>query len=164
LKRFPEVNELPAICQFLIILILAFSVIFMLGSLTESYSKKNDSIHISVINASFIPLTNTNANQVKVNIEYNIEDEKMQNQLINAVMEVYATNGTLIRTTSIGSGFAVQSEGEKVLKTTVHDKSLKTVSIKIFFTDLTKKTALSNVITKNLKLEEDSKNPLKLLL
>jgi hypothetical protein len=126
----------------------------MLSSVTESYSKKNDSIHISVINSSFIPLTNTDANQVKVNIEYNIEDEKIQNQLINAVMEVYATNGTLIRTTSTGSGFAVQSEGEKVLKTTLHDKSLKTVSIKIVFTDLTKKTPLSNVITKNLKLEE----------
>ena len=164
MKRFTEANELPAICQFLIILTLAFSVIIMLSSLTESYSKKNDSIHISVINASFIPLTNTNANQVKVNIEYNIEDEKMQNQLINAVMEVYATNGTLIRTTSIGSGFAVQSEGEKVLKTSLHDKSLKTVSIKILFTDLTKKTALSNVITKNLKLEEASKNRLKIVL
>lgn len=90
----------------------------MLNSVTKSFSEKSEPIHISVVNASFNPLTNTDANQIKANIEYSLEDEKMQNQLINAVMEVYATNGTLIRTTSIGSAFAVQSEGEKVLKTT----------------------------------------------
>lgn len=136
----------------------------MLNSVTKSFSEKSEPIHISVVNASFNPLTNTDANQIKANIEYSLEDEKMQNQLINAVMEVYATNGTLIRTTSIGSAFAVQNEGEKVLKTTFHDKSLKSVSIKITFTDLTKKSPLSNVITKNLKLEETSGNRLKMIL
>ena len=51
----------------------------------------------------------------------------MQNQLINAVMEVYVSNGTLIRT-STASGFTLQSEGgEQVLRTTLHDKSLESV-------------------------------------
>jgi hypothetical protein len=126
----------------------------MLTSVTESFSKKSGYIDISVVNSSFIPLTNNDANQVKANVVYTLEDEKMQNQLINAVMEVYAPNGTLIKTTSIGSGFALQSDGgEQVLKTTLRGKPLQSVSIKIVLTDLSKKTPLSNEITDDLKLE-----------
>ena len=140
-----------------LILTLAFSIFIMLTSVTETFSQKSGSIDISVVNSSFIPLTKTDANQVKVNVEYALEDEKIQNQLINAVMEVYAPNGTLIKTTSIGSGFALQSDGgEKVLRTTLHDKSLQSVSIKILLTDLSKKTPLSNEINDDLKLEEAS--------
>ena len=147
---------LPTTPAFLIIFAMAFSIFIMLTNVTESFSQKDGSIDISVVNSSFIPLTNTNANQVKVNVEYTLEDEKMENQIINAVMEVYASNGTLIRT-STASGFTLQSDGgEQVLRTTLHDKSLQSVSIKIVFTDLTKKTPLSNAITDDLKLEEAS--------
>ena len=135
---------------------LAFTMFVMLTSIQESFSEKTGSIDISVVNSSFIPLTNADANQVKVNVEYTLEDEKMQNQLINAVMEVYASNGTLIRT-STASGFTLQSDGGKqVLRTTLHDKSLESVSIEIVFTDVTKKIPLSNTITDDLKLEEGS--------
>ena len=130
---------LPTTPAFLIIFAMAFSIFIMLTNVTESFSQKDGSIDISVVNSSFIPLTNTNANQVKVNVEYTLEDEKMENQIINAVMEVYASNGTLVRT-STASGFTLQSDGGKqVLRTTLHDKSLQSVSIKIVFTDLTKK-------------------------
>ena len=71
-------------------------------------------------------------------------------------MEVYVSNGTLIRT-STANGFTLQSDGgEQVLRTTLHDKSLQRVSIKIVFTDLTKKIPLSNSITDDLKLKEAS--------
>ena len=151
-------NRLPTAPRSLIIMTLVFSIFIMLTNVTESFSQKSGSIDISVVNSSFIPLTNTDANQVKVNVEYTLEDEKMQNQIINAVMEVYAPNGTLIRTTSIASGFTLQSDGggQQVLRTTLHDKSLQSVSIKIVLTDLSKKTPLSNEITDDLKLEEDS--------
>ena len=123
---------------------MAFSIFIMLTSVTESFSQKDESIDISVVNSRFIPLTNTEANQVKVAVEYTLEDEKIQNQIINAVMEVYASNGTLIRT-STASGFPLQSEGgEQVLRTTLHDKSLQSVSIKIVFIDLSKEIPLSN--------------------
>jgi len=126
----------------------------MLGSITESFAEKNGSIDISLVNSSFVPLSNADANQVKASIDYTLKKEKMQNQLINAVMEVYAPNGTLIRTTSIGSGFTLQSDGgEQVLRTAIHDESLKRVSIKVVFTDLSKKIPLSNTITDDLKLE-----------
>lgn len=142
---------------FIIVLTLAFSMFVMLGSITESFAEKNGSIDISLVNSSFIPLSNADANQVKASIEYTLEKEIMQNQLINAVMEVYAPNGTLIRTTSIGSGFTLQSAGgEQVLRTTIQDESLQRVSIKVVFTDLSKKIPLSNTISDNLKLESVS--------
>lgn len=73
-------------------------------------------------------------------------------------MEVYAPNGTLIRTTSTGSGFTLQIEGgEQVLRTTIYDESLQKVSIKVMFTDLSKKIPLSNQITDDLKLENVGK-------
>jgi len=142
---------------FVIVLTLVFSIYVMLGSIIESFAEKNGSIDISLVNSSFVPLSNADANQVKASIDYTLEKEKMQNQLINAVMEVYAPNGTLIRTTSIGSGFTLQSDGgEQVLRTTIHDESLKRVSIKVVFTDLSKKIPLSNTITDDLKLESVS--------
>lgn len=149
-------STMPSTSQCLIILMggLSISILYLLGSITQSFSEKSGSIDISLINSSFIPLSNTEANQVKVNFEYTLENEKMQNQLINAVMELYAPNGTLIRTTSIASGFTLQTDGEQLLKTSFNDKSLQRVSIKIILTDLSKKIPLSNSITKDLKLEE----------
>lgn len=148
-------NWLSLNSRFLIVVALSFSMFLMLSSVQESFSGKTGSIDISLVNSSFIPLSNADANQVKAYVEYALENEKMQNQLVNAVMEVYASNGTLIRTTSIGNGFTLQNdEGEQALKTSVNDKSLDNVSLKIRFTDLSKKIPLSNVITKELKLQE----------
>jgi hypothetical protein len=108
-----------------------------------------------VSNSSFVPLTNTDANQVRVGVEYTIEDESVENEIINAVMKVYAPNGSLIRTTSIPSGFTAQSDGGvEVLRTTFLDKSMQSILANITFTDLTKKVPVSNVITVNLDLED----------
>jgi hypothetical protein len=152
-------GSMPSVSRCLIILTLGLSifVLYPLTSFPQSFSQKGGSIDISLLNSTFVPLTNSDANQVKVNVEYTIEDESIQNQIVNAVMEVYAPNGTLIRTTSIPSGFTVQSDGGvEVLRTTFRDKSLQSVSINIIFTDLTKKIALSNAITEDLELEETS--------
>jgi hypothetical protein len=66
-----------------LILTLAFSIFIMLTSATESFSQKSGSIDISVVNSSFIPLTNTDANQVKVNVEYALENTKSTNKRSN---------------------------------------------------------------------------------
>ena len=152
-QRMPSTSQ----CLIILMLGLSISVLYLLTSITPTFSEKSGSVDISVVNSSFVPLTNTDANQVKVNVEYTLEDEQMQNQLVNAVMEVYAPNGTLIRTTSIPSGFTLNSDGGvELLRTTFHDKSLQSVSINIVVTDLTKKTPLSNKITEDLDLENVS--------
>lgn len=148
-------DRLPKTYLFLIVLFSSLSLSFMLISMQQSFSEKTGSTDISLVNASFVPLSNTDANQIKANVEYTLEKEKMQNQLVNMVMEVYASNGSLIRTTSIGGGFTLQSNGgEHLLRTSINDKTLEDVSIKILLTDLSKKIPLSNTITKHLKLEQ----------
>lgn len=137
------------------VLVLSFFSFFPATSVTQSFAQNSERISISVSNSSFVPLTNTDANQVRVGVEYTIEDESIENEMINAVMKVYAPNGSLIRTTSIPSGFTVQGGGGvEVLKTTFLDKSMQSILANITFTDLTKKVLVSNVIAVNLDLEE----------
>lgn len=141
----------------LIILVLVLSLFsfFSPTSVTQSFAQNSERLSISVSNSSFVPLTNTDANQVRVGVEYTIEDDSVENEIINAVMKVYAPNGSLIRTTSIPSGFTAQGDGgEQVLRTTFVDKSMQNILANITFTDSTKRIPISNVITVNLDLEE----------
>jgi hypothetical protein len=128
---------------------------FVLGSAPSALAQGTPGITISAGNSSFTPLTNTDANQMRVNIEYAVEDESLQNQVINAVMAVFAPNGTLLKTTSFPSGFTAQSDGgTETLKTTFQDKSLTSVTANVTLTDITKSRSISNVLTINLDLEE----------
>ncbi len=139
----------------LFVLALSFFSFLPPASVTQSFAQIGERISISVSNSSFVPLTNTDANQVRVGIEYTIEDESIENEMINAVMKVYAPNGSLVRTTSNPSGFTAQGNGGvEELKTTFLDKSMQSILANITFTDLTKKVPVSNVITVNLDLEE----------
>ena len=75
--------------------------------------------------------------------------------MINAVMAVFAPNGSLLRTTSFPTGFTAQSGGGvQTLKTTFRDKSLESVMANITFTDLAKSKAVSNILTVNLDLKD----------
>jgi hypothetical protein len=135
--------------------LLTLGLSFMVGSAPPAFAQGTQGITISAGNSSFTPLTNTDANQMRVNIEYTVEDESLQNQVINAVMAVFAPNGTLLKTTSFPSGFTVQSDGgTETLKTTFQDKSLTSVTANVTFTDITKSKSISNVLTLNLDLEE----------
>ena len=119
------------------------------------FAQNKQGIVISIANSSYVPLTNTDANQVRVNVKYTIEDESLKNKKLNAVMKVTAPNGTLIRTTSIPGGFTAKSDGGiEALKTAFRDKLMEKVSANITVTDLTKKTPLSNAITLSLDLEK----------
>lgn len=143
----------------LFVLALSFFSFVPPTSVTQSFAQNSERISISVSNSSFVPLTNTDANQVRVGVEYTIEDESIENEVINAVMKVYAPNGSLIRTTSIPSGFTPQGDGGvQVLKTTFLDKSMQSILANITLTDLTKKVPVSNVIAVNLELEEPPAN------
>jgi len=139
----------------LFVLALSFFGFLPPTSVTQSFAQNSERISIALSNSSFVPLTNTDANQVRIGVEYTVEDETIQNEMINAVMKVYAPNGSLIRTTSIPSGFTPQADGGvEMLRTTFVDKSIQNILANITFTDLTKKVPISNVLTVNLDLEE----------
>jgi hypothetical protein len=131
-----------------------FGLNFIIDSAPSAFAQATQGITISAGNSSFVPLTNTDANQVRVNIAYSLEDESLENEMINAVMAVFAPNGTLLRTTSFPSGFTAQTDGEETLRTAFRDKSLTSVSANVTLTDLSKTKSLSNVLTVNLELEQ----------
>ncbi len=142
----------------MILLGLVLSVFVLYATTVSTHSslaQNSQGIVISLGNSSFVPLTNTDANQVRVNVKYTVEDESLKNKMINAVMAVFAPNGSLLRTTSFPSGFTAESDGGvQSLKTTFRDMSLQSVIANITFTDLTKSRALSNILTVNLDLKD----------
>ena len=131
-----------------------FAVNFIISSAPSASAQATQGLTISAGNSSFVPLTNTEANQVRVNIEYTVEDESLENEMVNAVMAVFAPNGTLLKTTSFPSGFTAQSDGVETLRTAFRDKSLTSVSANVTLTDLSKTRSISNVVTVNLELEQ----------
>lgn len=132
-----------------------FGLSSIIASAPSAFAQATQGITISAGNSSFVPLTNTDANQVRVNIEYTVEDESLNNQMINAVMAVFAPNGTLLRTTSFPSGFTAQADGGiETLRTAFPDKSLTSVTANVTLTDLSKTRSISNVLTVHLELEQ----------
>lgn len=137
-------------------LILSIFVFYPITSNTQSlFAQSKQGIIISLANSSFSPLTNTDANQLKVNVKYSIQDALLKNQKINAVMYVFAPNGTLLKISSFPSGFiATGNGGVEMLKSTFIDKLLKSVVANVTFTDLAKSKSLSNILTVKLPLKE----------
>lgn len=144
--------------KYMILLGIALSVLVLSVITTTSqttFAQNTKGIVISSSNSSFVALTNTDANQVRVNIKYTIDDDSLKNEKINAVMAVFAPNGTLIRTTSFPSGFTAESNGGvETLRTTIHDKSLRSVLTNVTFTDLTKTKSISNILSLTLDLKD----------
>jgi hypothetical protein len=64
-----------------------------------SYGAHGQEIPISLDSSLYIPLTG-GGNQVNVLAKYAVNDPSIINQMINSVMKVYTTNGTLIKTSS----------------------------------------------------------------
>ncbi len=77
--------------KYMIVLTLASSILVFhaITSNTQSlFAQIKRGIVISIANSSYVPLTNTDANQVRVNVKYTIEDETLKSKKLNAVMKV----------------------------------------------------------------------------
>ena len=112
---------------------------------------------LTLYNSSFGSLTSGGGNQVSVFASYKVNDNSIAGQTINAVMEVYAPNGSLIRTSSYPDGFVAQSSGGvEGLETTIRDATLQSVTANVTFRDLSKTTVLSNDLRVNLNLAEEA--------
>jgi hypothetical protein len=110
---------------------------------------------LTLYNSSFGSLTSGGGNQISVFASYKVNDNSISGQTINAVMEVYAPNGTLIRTSSYPDGFIAQgSGGVEGLETTIKDSTLQSITANVTFRDLNKTEVLSNDLKVNLNLAE----------
>src|SRR5215207_9962131 len=132
------------------------SAILALISLDNAFADHGQEVTLTLYNSSFGSLTAGGGNQVSVFASYEINDDSIAGQTINAVMEVYAPNGTLIRTSSYPEGFVAQSSGGvEGLETTIRDPTLQSVTANVTFRNSDKTAVLSNDLRVNLNLGEE---------
>ena len=103
------------------------------------------------------PISNSPGNQVKLLLNYNVTESSLIDNPINAIMEVYAANQSLIRTSSLPHPLNVTNpEGTIQLATTLNDNSLKNITAVALLTDDEKAIPISNVLEARLNLGEMS--------
>ncbi|MGH9982354.1 MAG: hypothetical protein ACRD8W_00165 [Nitrososphaeraceae archaeon] len=124
-------------------------------TLTPKYT--TDGISQKLNYAHFVPvgpLSNSIGNQVKLLINYTVDEPSLSNQQVNAIMEVYnSANKSLIRTSSYPNPLLLESpEGTIQLATTLNDKDLRNVTAVAVFTDNEKVIPISNPLETRLSL------------
>ena len=124
--------------------------------LDRAFADHGQEITLTLYNSSFGSLTSGGGNQVSVFANYKLNDDSIAGQTVNAVMEVYAPNGTLIRTSSYPEGFVAQSSGGvEGLETTIRDTTLQSVTANVTFRSADKTEPLSNSLRVNLNVSEE---------
>jgi hypothetical protein len=102
------------------------------------------------------PLSDSPGNQVKMLLDYTIENSSaLAEDTVSAVMEVYAENQTLLRTSSLPEPIVLDdSKGNIQLATTLNDPTLKNITARALLTDGQKVNPLSDPIEASLGLGE----------
>src|ERR671918_1425634 len=167
-KLFQKLFSLPA---FIIITLVIVTILILLHQIPTSpisllllstFTQSAFAYHgqeavLLLDNATFTPLTTSPGNQVKVLATYNIQNSSIAGQTINAVMKLYTSNGTLIKTSSYPSGFIAQNtNGTAELKTNV-DPAIQSAIANITLTNAAKTEILSNEISTTINLQGASK-------
>ena len=85
---------------------------------------------ISIDQAVALPVTTAEGNQVKVVVNYDIKDQSLIGQRLNAIMGIYdRQNGTLIKLSSFPNGFILNNtNGTTQLATTLTDPNTEYIS------------------------------------
>lgn len=114
---------------------------------------------LSLDRAQYIPLSplsDSPGNQVKMLLDYTIDDPSaLAEDTVSAVMEVYAENQTLLRTSSLPEPIVLNdSEGTIQLATTFDDPTLQNITARALLTDGQKINPISDPIEANLGLGE----------
>lgn len=112
-----------------------------------------EKLTISLNSATFGPLTsNPSLNQVKLLVDYQTKDLSLVDSTINGVMQVYAPNGTLLKTSSYPNGFTITESGIIQFATSFADPSLTSVKTNVTLTDLNKTETISNTLSSDVAL------------
>ena len=103
-------------------------------------------ISIKLNNTQFTWLNDTANYQIKVFVDYSISDPILIGQKMNAVMKVYSSDGSLLKTTSFPARFPVNKTGGTHLLTNIPVSPAQNITTETVFTDLNKTNPLSNPV------------------
>ena len=143
----------PIFTVFLVTTICLLSFIsFSLFSGVDLHAQQRGTI--SVIQATALPLVNSEGNQVKLIINYSIEDESIVGQRINTQMGIYdRVNGTLIKLSSFPDGFILNNTAGTIqLASTLTDPKIQNISTIVTLTNEEKTEKYSNDVRSDLDL------------
>lgn len=109
---------------------------------------------ISIDRAVALPLTTAEGNQVKVVVNYDINDESLLGQRVNAIMGIYdRQTGSLLKLSSFPNGFVLnKTKGTTQLATTLTDNILQNISAIITLTNADKSEKYTNDVRADLNL------------
>jgi hypothetical protein len=135
------------------------------GGLNQNQSDQSaaaanpNGLTLSLDRAHYIPLSplsDSPGNQVKMLLDYSVQDPSaLAEDTVSAVMEVYAENQTLLRTSSLPEPLVLNdSEGSIQLATTFDDPTLQNITARALLTDGQKINPLSDPIEASLGLGE----------
>lgn len=109
---------------------------------------------ISIDHTVALPLTTAEGNQVRVVINYDIKDQSLVGQRLNAIMGIYdRQNGTLIKLSSFPNGFILNNtNGTTQLATTLTDPKIQNISAIVTLTNGDKTEKYTNDVRADLDL------------
>jgi hypothetical protein len=126
----------------------------------SAYANHGQEAVLSIDNSTFTPLSLGGGNQVKVLASYTVQNSSIVGQTVNAVMKLYASDGTLIKTSSYPSGFIAQNTNSTAeLKSTIEDPSIHAVIANLTLTNAAKTEELSNEVSTRVNLQGASLTP-----
>jgi hypothetical protein len=110
---------------------------------------------ISIVQATALPLVNTEGNQVKVVLNYSMGSDSFLGQRINAVMGIYdRINGTLIKLTSFPDGIILNNTAGTIqLASTLTDPKMQNISALLTLTNADKTEKYSNEVRSDLDMK-----------
>jgi hypothetical protein len=126
--------------------ILLAAIIVAAGTLIQVSAYTGGEISIKLNNTQFTRLNDTGNYQIKVFVDYSVTDPSLIGQKINAVMKVYSSDGSLLKTTSFPGGFPVNRTGGTYLLTSIPISPAQNITTETVFTDLNKTNLLSNPV------------------
>src|ERR671911_2890859 len=134
-------------------------VVYQNQSNQSDAASSSNGLTLRLDRAHFIPLSplsDSPGDQVKMLLDYTIENSSaLAEDSVSAIMEVYAENQTLLRTSSLPEPIVLDdSKGNIQLATTLNDPTLKNITARALLTDGQKVNPLSDPIEASLGLGE----------
>jgi hypothetical protein len=125
-----------------------------LNSINSTSAQTLEKITVDIYKAQFIPISD-NTNELEVLINYTTIDPSLVGSQINALMFVFAPDGTQIKTVSFPDGFSITESGTIFMPTKFTDESLSTLTVNVTLTDAAKTETISNTDTTTVPFNDE---------
>ncbi|MGH9953477.1 MAG: hypothetical protein ACRD5J_17805 [Nitrososphaeraceae archaeon] len=136
------------------VVVISLTIVFFLLTISGGELLAQQRGTISVDRAVALPLTTAEGNQVRVVVNYELNDESLLGQRVNAIMGIYdRQTGSLIKLSSFPNGFVLNNtKGITQLATTLTDNVIQNISAIVTLTNADKSEKYTNDVRADLDL------------